>query len=130
MKEKQLISSGAPWEETVGYSRAVKVGPLVEVSGTTAVQDGEVVFLNDAYGQTRFIFQRIAETLEKAGCSMNDVIRTRMFVTDISKWEEFGKAHGEFFSEVKPCATMVEVNQLIRKEMLVEIEVTAWKEGG
>lgn len=119
-------SSGAKWEDIIGYSRAVKVGNIVEVTGTVAVDDqGTVVGVNDAYAQTLFILQKIEKVLERAGASMKHVIRTRMFVTDISRWEDYGKAHGEVFREVKPCTTMVEVNKLIDAGCLVEIEVTA-----
>lgn len=118
-------SSGAQWEDIVGYSRAVKVGNLIEVAGTTAVKDGEVVGKGDAYAQTKYIFQIIEKTLKEAGASMENVIRTRMLVTDISKWEEIGRAHGEFFRSIKPASTMVEISGLIDPEMLIEIEVTA-----
>lgn len=119
-------SSGAKWEEIVGYSRAVKIGNVIEVTGTVAVDDNnELVGGNDAYEQAKFIIQKIEKVLQKAGASLNDVIRTRMFVTDISRWEEYGKAHGEFFKEIKPCTTMVEVSKLISSEYLIEIEATA-----
>ena len=118
-------SSGAQWEDIVGYSRAVKVGNLIEVAGTTAVKDGEVVGKGDAYAQTKYIFEIIEKTLKEAGASMENVIRTRMLVTDISKWEEIGRAHGEFFRSIKPASTMVEISGLIDPEMLIEIEVTA-----
>jgi enamine deaminase RidA (YjgF/YER057c/UK114 family) len=119
-------SSGAKWEAIVGYSRAVKVGNIIEVTGTVAVDDqsrlqGGV----SAYAQTRFILEKIAAILDKAGAGMKDVVRTRMFVTDISRWEEFGKAHGEVFGEIRPCTTMVEVSKLIAPEYLIEIEATA-----
>lgn len=119
------ISSGAKWEDVVGYSRAVRIGNIIEVAGTTAVENGKVVGNNDAYMQTKVILQKIEKTLVEAGTSLKDVVRTRMFVTDISRWEEFGKAHGEFFREIKPVTTMVEVKSLIDPEMLIEIEVTA-----
>lgn len=119
-------SSGAKWEAIVGYSRAVKVGNTVEVTGTVAVDDQSRLQGGDsAYEQTRFILEKISAILEKAGAGMKDVVRTRMFVTDISRWEEFGKAHGEFFGEIRPCTTMVEVSKLIAPEYLIEIEVTA-----
>jgi enamine deaminase RidA (YjgF/YER057c/UK114 family) len=122
---KQLISSGAVWENIVGYSRAVRVGNLIEVSGTTAV-DGEIIIgKDDMYAQAFFIFQKIEKTLLEAGSNLQEVIRTRMYVTDISKWEEAGKAHALFFKEIKPATTMIEVNRLIDKELLIEIEVTA-----
>jgi enamine deaminase RidA (YjgF/YER057c/UK114 family) len=119
-------SSGAVWEEIVGYSRAVKIGNTVEVTGTVAVDDNSnLVGGNDAYEQTKFIIQKIDAVLQRAGASLKDVVRTRMFVTDISRWEEYGKAHGEFFKNIKPCTTMVEVSKLISPEYLVEIEATA-----
>jgi enamine deaminase RidA (YjgF/YER057c/UK114 family) len=119
-------SSGAKWEDIVGYSRAVKIGNTIEVTGTVAVNDSsEQVGGNNAYEQTKFIIQKIEKVLQQAGASLNDVVRTRMFVTDISRWEEYGKAHGEFFKNIKPCTTMVEVSKLIAPEYLIEIEATA-----
>jgi enamine deaminase RidA (YjgF/YER057c/UK114 family) len=119
-------SSGAPWESIVGYSRAVKVGNTIEVTGTVALNEhNEVVGVDDAYAQTKFIIEKIAKVLEQAGAGLKDVVRTRLFVTDISRWEEYGKAHGEFFASIKPCTTMVEVNALIAPQYLVEIEATA-----
>ena len=119
-------SSGAKWEDIVGYSRAVKVGNIIEVTGTVAVNDNsDLVGGNNAYEQTKFIIQKIEKVLIKAGASLNDVVRTRMFVTDISRWEEYGKAHGEFFKDIKPCTTMVEVSKLIAPEYLIEIEASA-----
>ncbi len=124
--ERTNYSSGAKWEGIVGYSRAVKAGSLVEVTGTVAVDDnGNLVGGNDAYEQTRFILQKIESVLIRAGASLKDVIRTRMFVTDISRWEEYGKAHGEFFKDIRPCTTMLEVSKLISPEYLIEIEATA-----
>lgn len=126
MQKRMNISSGAKWEDIVGYSRAVRVGNIVEVAGTTAVDEqGNVVGLNDAYEQTRFIFAKIEKALTAAGASLKDIVRTRMFVTDISKWEEIGRAHGEVFRAIKPAASMIEVKGLISPELLVEIEVTA-----
>jgi enamine deaminase RidA (YjgF/YER057c/UK114 family) len=126
MNKRINISSGAKWEDIVGYSRAVRVGNIVEVAGTTAVDErGEVIGGNDPYAQTKYILQKIEKALSAAGASLNDVTRTRMFVTDISKWEEIGRAHGEFFREIKPAASMIEVKGLINPELLVEIEVTA-----
>ncbi len=123
---KQLISSGAAWEEIVGYSRAVRIGNVVEVAGTTAVDEaGNIVGVDDPGAQTRYILQKIEKALAAAGATMQDVVRTRMFVTDISRWEAVGRAHGEFFREIRPVATMVEVSALIGPELLVEIEVTA-----
>jgi enamine deaminase RidA (YjgF/YER057c/UK114 family) len=124
--ERVNYSSGAKWEEIVGYSRAVKIGKLVEVTGTVALGDNnEVVGPGDAYAQTRFVIGKIEKVLEKAGASLNDVIRTRLFVTDISRWQEYGKAHGEFFKEIRPCSSMIEVKGLIDPAYLVEIEATA-----
>ena len=123
---KTLISSGAPWEEKVGYSRAVKVGNHVHVAGTTAMLEGEVVGKGDPYLQTQHILKIIAEALEQAGASVNDVVRSRIFVTDIDHWEAIGKAHGEVFGKARPAATMVEVKGLIHPDMLVEIEVDAY----
>ena len=119
-------SSGAKWENIVGYSRAVKTGNTIEVSGTVAVDDnGNTVGINDAYTQTRFIIQKIEKVLQQAGASLKDVVRTRMLVTDISRWQEYGKAHGEFFTDIFPCTSMIEVKALIDPEYLIEIEVTA-----
>jgi len=124
--QRTNYSSGAKWEDIVGYSRAVKIGNVVEVTGTVAVDEhSELVGGDSAYEQTRFIIQKMQGILEKAGAGLKDVIRTRIFVTDISRWEEYGKAHGEFFHEIKPCTTMVEVSRLISPEYLVEIEATA-----
>jgi enamine deaminase RidA (YjgF/YER057c/UK114 family) len=126
MNKRLNISSGAKWEDIVGYSRAVKIGNIVEVAGTTAIDEqGEIVGLNNPYEQTKFILAKIDKALADAGVSMKDVIRTRMFVTDISKWEEVGMAHGEYFREIKPVASMIEVKALINPDLLVEIEVTA-----
>jgi len=119
------ISSGAKWEDIVGYSRAVKVGNVIEVSGTAAVDDGGVVGKGNAYEQTKFIIMKIEKALKEAGSELKDVVRTRIYVTDISRWEEIGKAHGEFFKEIKPATSMVEVKALIEPDMLVEIEATA-----
>ena len=119
-------SSGARWEDIVGYSRAVRIGNTIEVTGTVAVDDNsQLVGGNDAYAQTRFIIEKIEKVLALAGATLGDVVRTRMFVTDISRWEEYGKAHGEFFHEIKPCTSMIEVKGLIAPEYLIEIEAAA-----
>jgi enamine deaminase RidA (YjgF/YER057c/UK114 family) len=122
---RKNISSGAKWEDIVGYSRAVRIGNFIEVAGTTATDGDKIIGENDAYAQTVFIFNKIKIALEAADASMSDVIRTRMFVTDISQWEAIGKAHGEFFKTIKPAATMVEVSRLIDDRLLIEIEVSA-----
>jgi enamine deaminase RidA (YjgF/YER057c/UK114 family) len=124
--ERINYSSGAKWEDIVGYSRAVKMGNIIEVTGTVAVDENSLlVAKDDAYGQTKFIIQKIEKVLTRAGAGLKDVIRTRLFVTDISRWEEYGKAHGEFFKEIRPCTSMIEVKGLIAPEYLVEIEATA-----
>ncbi len=119
-------SSGAKWENVVGYNRAVKVNNVIEVTGTVAIDDnGNTVGINDAYLQTKYILQKIQKVLKQAGATLEHVVRTRMFVTDISRWEEYGKAHGEFFATIKPCTSMIEVKGLIGAEYLIEIEATA-----
>ena len=110
----------------MGYSRAVKVGPLIEVAGTTAVENGQVVGPGDVYAQTKFILQKIAGVLQEAGASLEHVVRTRLFVIDISQWEEIGRAHGEFFQDIRPASSMIEVKGLIDPALLIEIEVTAY----
>ncbi|MBN8702901.1 MAG: RidA family protein [Bacteroidetes bacterium] len=123
---RQNISSGAKWEEIVGYSRAVRVGNLIEVSGTTAVdEDGNVVGENDYYTQTKFILKKIKSAIEQAEGKMENILRTRIFVKDITAWQEVAKAHLEFFKDIKPSTSMVEVSALIDKKLLVEIEATA-----
>jgi enamine deaminase RidA (YjgF/YER057c/UK114 family) len=124
--QRTNYSSGAKWEDIVGYSRAVKIGNTIEVTGTVSVDDNSnLVGGTDAYEQTKFVIQKIEKVLQRAGASLKDVVRTRMFVTDISRWEEYGRAHGEFFKDIKPCTTMVEVSNLISKDYLIEIEATA-----
>lgn len=124
--KRENISSGASWEDIAGYSRAVKKGNMIFVSGTTSVdENSRIIAPGDAYGQTRFIFSKIEKALKQAGSSMSDVVRTRMFVTDISFSDEILKAHHEFFAEIKPAATLVEVKGLIDDNLLVEIEIDA-----
>lgn len=124
--QRTNYSSGAKWEDIVGYSRAVKAGNTIEVTGTVAIdENNKLVGGNSAYLQTKFIIQKIEAVLHNAGASLSDVVRTRMFVTDISRWEEYGKAHGEFFAHIKPCTSMIEVKGLIAPEYLIEIEATA-----
>ena len=124
--DRQKFSSGAKWESIVGYSRAIRVGDLIEVTGTVALdENNELVGGNDAYLQTKYILEKISKVLQQAGGEMKDVVRTRMFVTDISRWEEYGKAHGEVFKDIRPCTSMIEVKGLIAPEYLIEVEVTA-----
>src|SRR6476620_6211212 len=119
-------SSGAKWEDIVGYSRAVKIGNVIEVTGTVAVDEhNQLIGEGDAYLQTKFILQKIESVLLQAGATLKDVVRTRLFVTNITQWEAYGKAHGEVFKDIKPCTTMVEVSRLIAPEYLIEIEATA-----
>ena len=123
------LGSGSPWEGIVGYSRVVVRGDAAWVSGTTSLVDGTVAHPGDAAAQTRQVLATIEQALERAGFTLNDVVRTRMFVTDISRWEEIGRAHGEFFGDVRPATSMVQVSALIDPAMLVEIEADAVRDG-
>ena len=126
MQKRQKYSSGAKWERVVGYSRAVRVGDRIYVTGTTATdENGEIVGVDDAYAQTVQVIKNIERALQALGAELENVVRTRMFVTDISRWEEYGQAHGEFFREIMPATTMVEVSKLIDPKMLIEIEADA-----
>ena len=123
---KIKISSGAKWESIIGYSRVVKAGNTIIIGGTTAIdENNNIVGKNDAYAQTKYIFQKIEKYLEQAGAKLEDVVRNRIYVTDISKWEEIGRAHSEFFLNIKPCCTMIEVKGFIDPDMMVEIETEA-----
>jgi enamine deaminase RidA (YjgF/YER057c/UK114 family) len=126
MSNRTTFSSGAPWEARVGYSRAVRVGNVIEVSGTVAVDEhGTLIGEDDLYLQTEYILKKIEAVLLQAGATLQNVVRTRMYVTDISRWEEAGRAHGEVFAGIMPCTTMVEVSRLIGEGQLIEIEATA-----
>ena len=122
---RKQIGSGSVWEDAIGYSRAVRVGNIIEVAGTTSMDGDTLVGADDIYEQTIFIFRKIEKSLIELGASMKDIVRTRMFVTDIYQWEAVGMAHAEFFADIKPVSTLVEVKSLISPELLIEIEVTA-----
>lgn len=122
---RQQIGSGSPWEDIVGYSRAVRVGNIIEVAGTTAMDGETLIGKGDVYAQTTYIFKKIELALQQLGGSLKDVVRTRMFIINIDEWALAGKAHGEFFANIKPVTTMVQVQRLIDKDLLIEIEVTA-----
>ena len=126
LSDRSNYSSGAPWESIAGYSRAVRVGNIIEVAGTTAVDtEGQVVGAGDISKQTDYIFNKIRNALNDAGSKMSDVIRTRMYLTDINDWETVARVHGDIFSDIKPVSTLVEVSGLIDEELLIEIEVSA-----
>lgn len=125
MSERKNYATGAKWEEIVGYSRAVRIGNIIEVSGTVAVENGEVIGIDNPYQQTTKILEIIKRAIESLGGSVEQIIRTRIYVTDILHWDEVGRAHGEFFKEIKPATSMVEISGLISPEYLVEIEATA-----
>jgi enamine deaminase RidA (YjgF/YER057c/UK114 family) len=127
---RHTIGTGSPWEDVVGYSRAVRVGDTVHVAGTTAVRDGRVVAPGDAYGQARVALEILVAALAECGASPADVVRTRLYVTDIRDWEAVGRAHGEVFADVRPASTLVEVSALIHPDLLVEIEAEAVVDSG
>ena len=126
MSERKKVSSGTSWEDYVGYSRAIRAGHLIEVSGTVAVDEhGYVVGKNNAYEQTKYVIQKIDKALQELGSSLQDVVKTRIYVSDINKWQDIGRAHGEFFKDIKPASTLFEVSTLIGLDFFVEIEATA-----
>lgn len=125
MKTRKNFTTGSPWEDIIGYCRAVKIGDTIEIAGTTAAKDEKGNAIGGLYNQTKAILDKLSAVLNDAGASVQDVVRTRMFLTDISQWEEAAKAHGEVFKDVKPVTTIVEVSKLIDPEILIEIEVTA-----
>lgn len=125
--KRKIFSSGAKWEDIVGYSRAVQVGNVLEVTGTVAADENGVVGKGDMYSQTKFALQKIEKVVKEAGFNMEDVVRTRLFVTDIQQWEQAAKAHAEFFQHIKPCTTLLEVSKLIEPDYLVEIEASLIK---
>ncbi len=125
MQKRINISSGTLWEDKVGYCRAVRIGNIIEVSGTTSIDRDSLIGTDDLYSQTKFVILKIEKALQDAGAELTDVVRTRMYVTDISKWEEAAKAHAEFFGTIKPATTLVEVSSLIDPDMLIEIEASA-----
>jgi len=129
MRKRINISSGAVWEDKVGYSRAVRVGNIIEVSGTTAIEGEKVIGKHEPYLQTKTIIEKIKTALLKTGSSLEDIVRVRIYVTDISNWEEVGKAFSEYFQKIKPAATLVQVSALINPDLLVEIEATAIASG-
>ena len=125
MSARKNFTTGSPWEDIIGYCRAVKIGNTIEIAGTTAGKDTNGNAIEGLYNQTKAILEKLSGVLQDAGASVNDVVRTRMFLTDISQWEEAAKAHGEVFKDIKPVTTIVEVSKLIGPEILIEIEVTA-----
>lgn len=122
---KTKISSSAIWEDSIGYSRAVKVGNIIEVAGTAAVRNGDVVHTGDPYNQAKYVIKIIEHVLKQLDSGLDDVVRTRIYLKNVSDWEDVGRAHGEFFGTIKPACTMIEVSSMINPEMLVEIEATA-----
>jgi enamine deaminase RidA (YjgF/YER057c/UK114 family) len=122
---RQNFTTGSPWEDIIGYCRAVKIGNTIEISGTTATKDDDGKDLTTTFDQTKAIIEKLAKVLEDAGASLENVVRTRLFLADISQWEQAAKAHGLFFKDIKPASTMIEVSKLIDPAMLIEIEMTA-----